>query len=288
MQYNNLIVQTIRVVVLVFQRCYTFFLAAFNAFRVCCICYLLLWVDLFLFGLLSSCFLIGAVYFVKWGILNWLEWDWTISNENQVQLFQGVYLVLTLWLTGIVCVHIFCRAVMARSLYTEQAMILAGDQLQRSESQPLITSQVDPIKSSEFSVSIRILPTIQCGSLSVQGYFGRTDSIWFLRLRLNAYVDITLYAVRLRSMQTFIVNHRWNIFNLQKYNENMKRHRTKWWNIRRCCCSLSCFSPFLCGLIVSTLLIGTYSVLHIVFPLFSCWYYILSSQLMLYAPFVYT
>merc|ERR1719295_243584 len=35
---------------------------------------------LFLFCMLSSCFLPGAVYFVKWGILNWLEWDWTISG----------------------------------------------------------------------------------------------------------------------------------------------------------------------------------------------------------------
>lgn len=74
----------------------------------------------------------------------------TINGDGLIRLFQAVYLVLTVWLTAVVIFHVFFRAIFARSLYTERSLILAGDQ--RSESQPLISAQTEPIKSTEFGV----------------------------------------------------------------------------------------------------------------------------------------
>eukprot|EP01084_Bolivina_argentea_P243876 408715_1 len=77
----------------------------------------------FLFIFVIVLFTIGAVYFVKWGILDWLQWDQTFSSEALVKLMQGVFLVLTMWLTGITVFHVLLRAILMRNLYTTEAQI---------------------------------------------------------------------------------------------------------------------------------------------------------------------
>eukprot|EP01084_Bolivina_argentea_P009248 17296_1 len=90
-------------------------------------------------------FTIGAIYFVKWGIQDWLQWDLSFSSTALVQLFQGVYLVLTMWLTGITVFHILLRAILMRHLYTSDAQIngitnpKSGS---RAEQQPLISTEM--------------------------------------------------------------------------------------------------------------------------------------------------
>jgi len=60
-------------------------------------------------------------------------------------MFQGVFLVLTMWLTAIVILFVLIRAVMERSLYTDDS--LAGGN--GAESEPLIGSAVEPIPSAD-------------------------------------------------------------------------------------------------------------------------------------------
>ena len=107
----------------------------------------------FLFLFVIALFTVGAVYFVRWGIQDWLQWDQNFESFQLVQLFQGVYLVLTMWLTGITVFHILLRAILQRELYTIDAKIdpnaqggmEINGQKAGAESQPLINTEMTPI-----------------------------------------------------------------------------------------------------------------------------------------------
>ena len=106
---------------------------------------------LFIAALVITCYVVGSYYFVDWNVKKWLEWDFDLSSTILVQLFQGVFLVLTLWLTGLVLFPMFIRVILQRTLYSEEAKQgLVGSKA--PEAEPLIGSELEPIKPSEFSL----------------------------------------------------------------------------------------------------------------------------------------
>merc|ERR1719361_1170238 len=76
---------------------------------------------IFLSLVVIACFAIGGIYFVEWGLADWLQWNQSFDATTLVQLIQSVYLVLTMWITAITVFHILIRAILQRSLYTNEA-----------------------------------------------------------------------------------------------------------------------------------------------------------------------
>ena len=100
---------------------------------------------IFLLLFLAALFAVGAIYFVRWGVQDWLEWDLTMESTGLVRLFQGVYLVLTMWLTGITVFHILIRMILQRELYTTEAKIKNNINPQNkggADQQPLLGTEM--------------------------------------------------------------------------------------------------------------------------------------------------
>merc|ERR1719242_2151662 len=103
---------------------------------------------MFIAVMVIACYVVGSYYFVEWNIKKWLEWDFDLSSTILVQLFQGVFLVLTLWLTGLVLFPMFIRTILERALYSDEAKQgMVGSKA--PEAEPLIGSELEPIKPSE-------------------------------------------------------------------------------------------------------------------------------------------
>eukprot|EP00484_Ammonia_sp_Unknown_P017965 CAMPEP_0197024074 /NCGR_PEP_ID=MMETSP1384-20130603/4725_1 /TAXON_ID=29189 /ORGANISM="Ammonia sp." /LENGTH=886 /DNA_ID=CAMNT_0042452409 /DNA_START=72 /DNA_END=2732 /DNA_ORIENTATION=- len=102
------------------------------------------WIGNLLFLLLSvvACFTVGGVYFVRWGIQDWLQWNSSFSSLGLVTLIQAVYLVLTMWLTGITLFHVMLRAILQRDLYSTEAKLDANAGKHSAEEQPLIATEM--------------------------------------------------------------------------------------------------------------------------------------------------
>jgi len=81
----------------------------------------------------------GALYFVEWGIADWLEWDTNFDSTTLVRLFQGVFLVLTVWLTAVVMFHVLLRTILTKSLFAASAYGAA----MMDEAQPLMDNAPD-------------------------------------------------------------------------------------------------------------------------------------------------
>jgi len=99
----------------------------------------------FLFLFVIALFTVGAIYFVKWGIQDWLQWDANFEGFMLVKFIQALYLVLTMWLTGITIFHILLRAILQRNLYTTEAKIdpnAAALDKSGAERQPLINTEM--------------------------------------------------------------------------------------------------------------------------------------------------
>lgn len=64
---------------------------------------------------IAALFTIGIMYFFEWQVYNWLVWD--LSLNTPIRMVQGIYLTLTLWLTGITLVCILIRMVLHKSLF---------------------------------------------------------------------------------------------------------------------------------------------------------------------------
>eukprot|EP01084_Bolivina_argentea_P288535 495236_1 len=71
----------------------------------------------FLFIFMCALFVVGGIYFVVWGLKQFLEWDYYFNSP--IKMVQSIYLILTLWLTGITLFYILCRAVLQRNLYSK-------------------------------------------------------------------------------------------------------------------------------------------------------------------------
>jgi len=89
-----------------------------------------------------ACYIVGSYYFVDWHIERWLRWDFNMGSTHLVRIFQGVFLVLTLWLTGLVLFYMFLRVILQRVLYSEESSVVAP------ESEPLMGAQQAPIQST--------------------------------------------------------------------------------------------------------------------------------------------
>lgn len=95
---------------------------------------------IFLTLLVIALFTIGGVYFVEWGIADWLEWSSTFDSTTLVQVIQAVYLVLTMWTTAVTVFHILVRAILQRSLYSNEAKMNSVSKTINAEHQPLMSS----------------------------------------------------------------------------------------------------------------------------------------------------
>jgi len=77
----------------------------------------------------------GSLYFVKWGIEDWLAWDTDFESTSLIRLFQGVFLVLTVWLTAVVVFHVLLRVILTKALFVANAY---GAGMGLAEAQPLM------------------------------------------------------------------------------------------------------------------------------------------------------
>jgi len=89
-----------------------------------------------------ACYVVGSYFFVDWHVRRWLQWDFDMGTSHLVRTFQGVFLVLTLWLTGLVLFYMFMRVILQRVLYSEESSVVAP------ESEPLIGAEQPPIQST--------------------------------------------------------------------------------------------------------------------------------------------
>ena len=95
-------------------------------------------------GLLCVLLLVfGALYFVRWGIEDWLEWDTSFDSTSLVRLFQGVFLVLTVWLTAVVVFHMLLRTILTKPLFAANASVGLND-----EARPLMDKEMADLELS--------------------------------------------------------------------------------------------------------------------------------------------
>eukprot|EP00485_Elphidium_margaritaceum_P001096 CAMPEP_0202697616 /NCGR_PEP_ID=MMETSP1385-20130828/10942_1 /ASSEMBLY_ACC=CAM_ASM_000861 /TAXON_ID=933848 /ORGANISM="Elphidium margaritaceum" /LENGTH=871 /DNA_ID=CAMNT_0049354117 /DNA_START=31 /DNA_END=2646 /DNA_ORIENTATION=- len=129
---------------LIFWQCGIFRLASYTYYH---------WVSniLFLVLMVIALFVVGGIIFDAWGISLWLEWSASFTGDMLIRFFQGVFLVLTVWLTAITLVSVLVRLVLQRQLYTQDAKM---DSMQadasgaKAEQQPLISSGASTVQTS--------------------------------------------------------------------------------------------------------------------------------------------
>ena len=93
-------------------------------------------------------FTIGAIYYHRWGISWWIQWTSDFDSGTVVRLVQAIYLVLTMWLTGITLFVILIRVTLQRNLFSKQAKMDSGAVKGDHEELPLMGDTTLNVKLS--------------------------------------------------------------------------------------------------------------------------------------------